>query len=251
MTLSRMTKVVGKKGFYLTFFRKIKKDPIPISVPIFGKIRTYHEIRNLHGNFAVGELRDRKIEKYLKGKSEPCIVDCGVNVGITVRWWFYLNETARVYGIDMLSEAQEFTRQSLELCRLVKGNSAKYLYKPITCALYSEDDMKFKVNIDNPLYGNNSLFEDKPSLKQRDVLSRTLDSIFDAEQMSEVDLLKIDIEGAGGQALRGAHKLLNRTKYVIFEIHGEEECKMATKILSENNFLLRRIINRNLWWEKA
>jgi hypothetical protein len=71
MAFSRISKVVGLKGVYLSFFKSLGTDPFPITVPIFGRIRTYHEILNMHYNFAVGELRDERVETYLKNEKSP------------------------------------------------------------------------------------------------------------------------------------------------------------------------------------
>jgi len=52
-----------------------------------------------------------------------------------------------------------------------------------------------------------------------------------------VDLLKIDVEIAALEVLKGASEVLNRTKYVIIELHSpiREE---GMKILREYGFVL-------------
>ena len=252
MRLTRMRKIVGTpKGLYLAFFKKIKKNPIPISVKIFGEIKTYYEILGLDNNFAVGLLRDAKVEKYLNKKKNPCIIDCGVNVGLTVRWWFHLNNCAKVFGIDMIKETHDFTISVLENNLKFNQNDKAYDFNPITCALFNKDSVEFKIDVSDPLLGDNNIFDNNKTPITRIVKSKTLDTVCRENEIDEVDLLKVDIEGAGAHALEGAINLLKRTKYIVFEVHNEDECKLASKILFENGFCLRKISTPHLWWEKV
>ncbi len=243
--MSKMSKLIGARGLYLSFCRSLRINPRPIQVPIFGTIRTLPEIMNLHDNFGMEHLRDEKIERHLAQKSTPCVIDCGVNVGITVRWWFHLNPRASVFGIDMMQEAQAFTVASIQSLWAAEGG-----YEPIVAALWSESGKQFTINVGNPLWGENSLYQPGAEQHGRVVITKTLDEIVDGEQIGEIDLLKIDLEGAGGDALKGATRTLQKTKHICFEIHGEEECKLAGKILADHQFALRRISDRNLWWER-
>jgi len=252
MRLSRMTKIVGRpKGLYLAFFKKIKKNPFPIFVPIFGEIKKYNEILNIESNFVMDALRDETVEGYIDKKKNPCIIDCGVNVGITIRWWFHLNSNAKVYGIDMLKEAQEFTSGVLGENLKKNKQSKKYDFVPIVCALYNKVGVEFKINTSDPLHGNNNIFDNEKATKNRVVVSKTLDSVFKTKGVEEVALLKVDLEGAGGYALEGGLELLKKTKHIVFETHNEAECKLAAKILSSTGFLLRKLSGPQMWWENS
>lgn len=245
MPISRLTKIVGIKGLYLHLCKTLKKNPIPTKVPKFGLIRTYHEIKNLYGNFVKNELTDHKVELYLSKKQTPCVIDCGVSVGISVRWWFYLNNNARVFGIDMIEEAQKFTIETLKSVGINQDR-----YKALTAALWCRSGKKFEVGVTDPLAGDNSLYN--TGRNRRIFTTKTLDDIFSSEEISNVDLLKIDLEGAGGQALQGASEILKKTKHIVCEIHNEEECKLVCKLLTNSGFILRKASHRqNLWWEKA
>ena len=48
MSSNRLFKLIGYKAIYLTFCKRFNKNPIPLNIPIFGKIKTYHEIINIH-----------------------------------------------------------------------------------------------------------------------------------------------------------------------------------------------------------
>ncbi len=246
ISLRRMRKFFGMKGFYLHFCNALRINPFPIKVPAFGVVRTYHEVRNIRDNFILGRLRDDAVERYLSQKQAPCVIDCVINVGVTARWWFHLNRKAKVFGIDMLEESQNFTLTAIKSIGIGPDQ-----YKHILATLWSETGKQFKVGVSDPLFGDYGLYRKDVEKAYRTVVTTTLDVIYDAENIGEVDFLKIDLEGAAADTLKGAAKLLKKTRYVVFEIHNVEECKLASKILTDNNFLLKGVTGRHLWWEKA
>ncbi|MDP3788959.1 MAG: FkbM family methyltransferase [Candidatus Omnitrophota bacterium] len=247
MNVIRIIQLLGIAGLYLYFCRRLKIDPMPIKVPIFGSVRTFHEVRNIFDNFGVTQqLRDKAIEMYLSQRAAPCVIDCGVNVGVTARWWFHLNRHAKVFGIDMIDEAQEFTLKALNSIAIGRGN-----YTPIVTALWHENGKELTIGVGDPLYGDNGIYRKGKEKSERVVTTKTLDTINAVENIGEVDLLKVDLEGAGADALKGAAELLKKTKHVVIEIHSEEENKLAGQILAANKFVLRRANGRHLWWAKA
>lgn len=248
MSLIKMVELMGVAGILVFFAKRLGLKLLPIKVPVFGTIRTRHELRNIFDNFGIYSLiRDKTIEKYLSKAPNPCVIDCGVNVGITVRWWFHLNRQAKVYGVDMLAEAHQFTDQAIKFIGIDEES-----YTPVQAALWSENGKQFKVGIGDPLNGDHGLFQGEDKNKnERIFTTRTLDSIFTSQNLDEVDLLKIDLEGAGVETLKGATQLLQKTKHVLIESHSKELYASASKILTDNRFLLRKVTSRNSWWEKT
>ncbi len=243
----QIVSLLGIPGIYLYICRRLKISPMRIKIPIFGYVKTFHEVRNIFDNFGgSGELRDKSVERFISKKAEPCVIDCGVNVGITVRWWFHLNRGAKVYGVDMMKEAQEFTVKAIGSIGVSEDN-----YTPIVAALWSEDGKQFKVGIGDPLYGDHGLYRKGKEISERTFITNRLDTIFDHKNIICVDLLKIDIEGAGGEALKGAGNLLKKTGNIFLETHSIEESNLAGDILKENDFILRRSSARHQWWARA
>ena len=64
----------------------------------------------------------------------------------------------------------------------------------------------------------------------------SLDNFFEKEGIQKIDLIKIDVEGYGGNVLTGGVKIINRFKPIIlFEIHeGSNEFITAWNLFSEN-----------------
>lgn len=237
---TRLAKALGPKGDYLAFCRSIRRVPFPVSVPIFGEVGTIAEILNIHDNFAVGELRDPHIEAALRSAKNPVVVDCGVNVGVTVRWWLHLNPAGRVFGFDMMQEAHAITRQRL--------GPAANAYTGVTAVLAATDGEATTVYFTDPLEGTNQAGKAIPAASQRMLTTGRLDTLLAPHSLDRIDLLKIDIEGDAAKALTGAPKTLAVTENVILESHSEEELGAAEVLLVESGFRLRRFRSRNLWF---
>lgn len=240
---TRMSKVLGPKGNYLAFCRSMKMVPFPIFVPIFGTISTLSEILNIHDNFAAGELRDPYIEQILGKAVNPVVIDCGVNVGITVRWWYHLNHACKIFGLDMMQEAHDLTIQRL------KGTKAAYT--GITAALSSTDGEEVTIRFNDPLEGENSIDSIRYGAASRNLITARLDSVLAPHSLDRIEVLKIDIEGYAAKALAGASNTLSITQNVILEVHSEDELGESEVILVESGFRLRRFRNRNLWFRRA
>jgi len=239
---TRLTKAVGPKGYYLALCRSLRRVPFPISVRSFGEVGTIAEILNLHDNFGHGELRDPLIEDELRRGPAPVVVDCGVNVGVTVRWWFHLNPRCRVFGLDMMQEAQDLTRQRLA------GREVDYT--GLTAVLAAADGEAVTVRFDDPLEGRNRI-DGGTGRNERKLVSARLDTLLAPYRLERIDVLKIDIEGQAGRALLGAPQVLAMTRNVILETHGEAELADAVAILvGAAGFRLRHYGNRNLWFTR-
>ncbi|MEI6703967.1 MAG: FkbM family methyltransferase [Deltaproteobacteria bacterium] len=239
---TRMTKAVGPKGNYLSWCRSIGMIPFPIDVPIFGKVATMPEILNIHDNFAAGELRDSYIETILRNAVNPIVVDCGVNVGVTVRWWFHLNPSCRVFGLDMMQEAHDLTNQRL------KDTDAAYV--GITAALSAQDGEEVTIYFTDPLEGMNSITSRHGTIN-RQLITGRIDSLLEPHSLNRIELLKIDIEGYAAKALSGAPRTLSGTQNVILEVHSEDELGESEAILVASGFRLRHFRNRNLWFKRV
>ncbi len=238
---NRMVQAVGPKGYYLGLCRSLR-FPFAVNVPIFGNVSTVSEILNIHDNFAAGELRDNHLESILRDADDPVVVDCGINVGVTVRWWLHLNRSCKIFGLDMMQEAHDFT------LRAIKNNRANY--HGITTAISSSDGEEVSVHFNDPLEGTNALNSSKFGAYARKILTSCIDTALSPYGLTKIDLLKVDI-GHAAKALAGANKTLLITKNVILEVHSEDELGDSESILINNGFRLRHFRNRNLWFNKS
>lgn len=241
----RAKKLFGLKGMYLPLCTILfKRKFFDIELPPFWHFKTQHEILNFTDNFCDGELRDGELEAHLKKTSHPVILDLGINIGITVRWWLSLNKSARIIGIDMIQEALDYTSKELVQIKTQLGND--YIWTPI-CSGIGVKTGDFDLKMDNPLEGMNSL--DSTSGKiVRHIHVDTVDALLASQNLDHIDLLKIDIEGHAGYALQGATETLKKVKYIVIESHNREEIVLASSILADAHFCLFRVHGRTMWW---
>lgn len=236
-------RVFGWRGSYLAFCALVlRRQPFPISLPAFGKVYSWAEAMNLVDNFCLGELRSTSVENHLRQVSAPWVVDVGVNVGVTCRWWLSLTPDVRVIGVDMFQEALDFTSQRISLT----GDIDRW--QPL-CAAVGASDAMTELRFDNPLEGTAKL-DSSTGKRSRLVRVQPLDAILDAVLPERIAVLKLDIEGHAGHALSEASAILSRTDYVVVETHSEDETRSASSSLIAAGFHLIRVYGRTMWWSQ-
>ncbi len=233
----------GPRSLFCFYFKKWTLYNLPISLPIFGIISRKEELLSIRDNILQGSLRDREMEEDIRKAKEPLIVDCGINVGVTVRWWFYLNPHTTVYGIDMMQEANDFTMSALP-----ERFKAKFV--PITSVLASETGRVVDLSYDDPLFGANNAKISSGCLSNRRVKSMTLDDCLNSYRIGTIDLLKVDIEDSAAQMFLGASEALSKARNILLEIHSEKEREDSISSLREKGFCIRKSYKRHVWLEK-
>ena len=230
----------GWRGAYLaTCAFVFRSRPAAISLPRFGAIQSRAEAINLIDNFSLGELRCEEVEHHLKTLPAAMIVDVGVNIGVTSRWWLTLASTIRVTGIDMFEEALSFT--SARIAEI----GASDRWRPV-CSAVGANDGLVTIHFTDALEGTSSV-HDSLGRHERQVAVKTLDTLLSPER-SDIALMKLDIEGSAGDALLGARETLARTDYVVVETHSTSETRDASRALCAAGFELFRCFGRTMWW---
>jgi FkbM family methyltransferase len=236
-------RLMGWRGIYLaTCVFLFRHQPFPISVAGFGKIDSWGEAINFIDNFALGELRSEEVEIHLRNASGAWVVDLGVNVGVTCRWWLSLSDQVEVIGIDMFAEALEFTT------RRIADNGTQARWHPL-CAAVGDIDRVVELRFSDPLEGTSRLDAATGSQSRR-VSVRPLDAILAPLAPQKIGLLKIDIEGSAGSALLGSHATLAKCDYVSVETHSDEETGTASRALIAAGFYMFHCRGRTMWWKR-
>lgn len=233
----------GWRGFYLgTCAFLFRSQPFPISLPRFGKVHSWAEAINLVDNFAWRELRSERVENHLRSLPEAWVVDVGVNVGVTCRWWLSLADHIDVIGIDMFQEALDFTAKK------IADLGATDRWHPL-CGAVGDTEGVVEVRFADPLEGTSSL-DSTNGAKSRKVQIKSLDTMLAPIAPRRIGLLKLDIEGSAGRALRGASATLQRSDFVVVETHSDEETKTSSVALTGAGFQLFHCQGRTMWWER-
>lgn len=209
--------------------------PIPVEIPGMGRLTNRDEFCNFLGNFCDGEMRCAEVEAFLRGATTPVVID----VGMTVRRWFSLAPSARVIGLDMMQEALDLTDSRL------RALGGQHDWQPI-CGVVTAQMGQSEVSFDEPLAGTNAL--GATGSRRRTIAADTLDHWINAEQLGEIAVVKVDVEGHGAAVLAGADQTLQRARFLALEIHSGEELEDSAKILFSRNWFPFAITGRNTWW---
>jgi FkbM family methyltransferase len=215
--------------------------PFPLRVREGITLANWHEAVNYVDNFILGELRQPDVEKMLASESGE-VVEVGVNVGITARWWLASGRAIRVVGVDMMGEALDYTRARLKEA----GHEARGTF--IAGGAGSQPG-SMEVSFDDPLEGTNRL-DATEGAKKRAVQVNTLDHWLRGAVLQHPLLLKLDIEGFAGEALKGARDILSRVRWVVIETHHPEELASCASQLAASAFQLRHFHGRTMWWSR-
>ena len=235
--------VLGWRGVYLaTCVFLFRYQPFPVTLAGFGRIHSWAEAINLIDNFSLCELRSEEVENHLRASKESWVVDVGVNVGVSSRWWLSLADHVQVIGVDMFQEALDFTT-----ARIV-AIGARDRWHPL-CGAVAESDRVVELRYSNPLEGTSRL-DSSTGGKLRKVRVQRLDAMLAPIAAKKIGLMKIDIEGAAGLALIGAPETLARCDYVSVETHSDEETNASSRALIAAGFHVFHSRGRTLWWRR-
>jgi FkbM family methyltransferase len=235
--------VFGWRGIYLaTCVFLFRYQPFPVTFAGFGKIHSWAEAINLIDNFSLGELRSEEVENHLRTSTESWVVDVGINVGVSSRWWLSLANHVEVIGIDMFQEALDFTTGRIAI------NGALERWHPLSGAV-AESDRVVELRFSNPLEGTSRL-DSAVGRKLRKIRVRPLDAMLAPIAPRRIGLMKIDIEGAAGLALSGAPRTLAKCDYVAVETHSDEETTTSSRALIAAGFYVFHVRGRTMWWRR-
>ena len=232
----------GWKGGYLALavfvFRRLW---FPIQIDPLIRLTNWREAANYMDNFILGELRHPDVEKLIH-ENAGAVIEVGVNVGITSRWWLSKNPKIQVIGVDMMQEALDYTGRCLSELNQTSR------WHPVVGAV-GDSEGSLEVTFDDPLEGTNSMDNASGGL-HRTVEVNTLDAYVKRAPKLNPLLLKLDIEGYAAAALRGAENLLQEVPWVVVETHHPEELVQSATILTQHGFGLRHFHGRTMWWAR-
>ena len=164
-------------------------------------------------------------------------VDCGANIGFfTVIASRLVGPTGKVFAIEMMPVTSDRLRQHVEANELTNVT----VFQSALSDRTGESVIAF---LPESSHGQASIVrrENERGLEVT-VTTRTLDDLL-GDEPGPIDLVKMDIEGAEALALKGAEKVLSRTRAVIFE--QLEDSASAGDLLSTAGFAIRVLDPRN------
>jgi FkbM family methyltransferase len=174
-------------------------------------------------------LHEDDILQLFSPKEGDTVVDVGAAFGLyTLISSMKVGSGGMVIAIEAQLDSFKMLNRNIKLNNLTNALTLNY-------AAYSSMT-KLK------LYSSYSLIEEragKNTQKFLEVEARTLDYLLSKfTQLTEVNWIKIDVEGAEFEVLKGAHNILSNSKDIrlLIEIHGQDNYEPIVKYLGQYNF---------------
>ncbi len=164
-------------------------------------------------------------------RRECVILDLGANAGYTPLHFAHLYPQARIVAVEM--DAGNCLMASRNLDR-VKDRCVL-----VNAAVWSSDG---EVRYAGPNEESYRVLDrgEAGGPAARSVPSRTVRSILDGNGIDVVDFMKMDVEGAESEILRGTVDWAPRVMSMKIEVHRPEEFEPLSRTLSAAGYLCRR-----------
>lgn len=190
--------------------------------------------------WGIDTFKEQKSRKYFDLIKKGTFVDAGANIGrYSVRVASNLKGKGRVVAIEPEPEVFKTLVKNIKLNRL--DNTT-----PINTACFSKDtSLKFYIT---KTLGQHSLYGKGKNIK---IKARKLDSILKELNINDANLIKIDVEGAEYEVIKGAEKTISKQKpMIIFESFDEKRTEKIKDFLRKRGYKIKQISNRNYFAEQ-
>jgi FkbM family methyltransferase len=216
---------------------------IKISVPKYG-YRVLCPININKDDFINMTIREEEIIQHFQPHKGDIVVDVGAHVG---RYTLIASKRVGLNGRVIAIEANPDNFQMLN--RNVKLNQLTNVTS-LNCAIYSQET-KIKLYLAGEGMGqtiyNTIMTERANEGKEKflEISANTLDHLLKLQEISEVNWIKIDVEGAELEVLRGATAIISHSKDItlLIEVHNLSGSNTTlyepiTRFLNKHNFKL-------------
>jgi FkbM family methyltransferase len=148
------------------------------------------------------------------------VVDLGANIGLASAYFSMYSPDCRLIAV----EPDEQNRAMLE--RNLEGVRARVVDGAID-AESGTATLAIGASVRHHLARPG----EAPAAATREVLTLTIDDLLEREERRQIDVLKVDIEGAEQQAFASPSRSLARVQMVIMEIHNPESASQIERVL--------------------
>ncbi len=161
------------------------------------------------------------------------IVDLGANVGYTMVHFVYLYPMSKIYGVEIDEGNFFIAKKNLQ--------PLKKRAQILRVAVWHENDKV--VYGGEQEWGFRILDENDKAKIKYEVEAKTVDSIFDEFNLTIVDYLKMDVEGAEGKILQNPEKWITKVKSIKIEYHYQNTYESCSNLLQKHGFECKKDSN--------
>ncbi len=184
---------------------------------------------------------DDIIERFLP-KQGDIVVDIGAHMGrYTIIGSKRVGAQGKVVAIEAHPENFEMLNRNIKLNQLTNVIPLNYAVfsKETKIKLYLPDE-ESGYTMHHSIMSNYvfTKYKDKTEDKFVEVSANTLDYFLQLEGITDVNWIKIDVEGAEFEVLKGAHNVLSNSKNIslLIEVHGKDTYEPIIESLRSYNF---------------
>ena len=228
MLKSKFKKIISKFSISSTKHAHSIISKIPRYEPCFTTLFS-HKLKIIDSASFLAQYRgifDKEIYKFNTTTSRPFILDCGANIGLSIIYFKRLYPQSKIIGFEpdeKAFEALTYNMNSFKFKNITLINKAVWTKKSLL-PFFSEgaDAGRIAVKCDH------KKITEIQTIRLKDFLN------------TDVDFLKIDIEGAETKILDDCSSLLFRVKHLFVEYHSfanmPQSLDKILKILTDASF---------------
>lgn len=198
------------------------------------------------GNYEIGELN---ICKTLI-KEDMTVLDIGANIGMySIPFSKFVGPNGIIHSFE--PELKNFKKLSInidlnDIKNIKINNNAVFSETKIVSLNVFPDEVNSwhtlgNIELDSPFETGKKITHQK----SQDVLAYSIDDYCEKNSINQIDFMKIDVEGAEFDVLKGCEKLFksNSVKYLMFEISLPQVKGMGHNPIEIINFLKKQNMN--------
>ncbi|MGN6492785.1 MAG: FkbM family methyltransferase [Agriterribacter sp.] len=197
----------------------------------FGSVPRLLTMRTFTGDIDIFyEVLWEKIYDRLPKEREKkyTIIDLGANIGITSLFFSVKYSNARIYGIEPDPDNFEL------LLNNMKMEISEKRFFPIHAAIAARAGLAY-IHKSEKAYNTTISTNEVSELTVRTI---DLSSLFSKQEISTVDLLKIDIEGMEMEIFSGNTSFLQLVNNIVIECHSPMAADRCKTVLMQHGFRL-------------
>jgi FkbM family methyltransferase len=206
--------------FWNKFFKYLRRNNRKLLKFKMSKYGFEFYCRNNKDDFKVMTIHEDDIIERFLPKDGDTVVDIGAHIGLyTIISSKRVGFNGKVIAIEAHPENFEILNRNIQLNQLTNVIALNY-------AAYSEEE-RLKLYLPSGESGFTKYNTIMPKFAKRDekfveVTANTLDKLLQSNGISAVNWIKIDVEGAEFEVLKGAHNVLSDNKdiAILIELHG-------------------------------